>query len=107
MSTTTIYVPTPVETLEQAKALPHGTIARVQLEEKDDWTVLALSDLKNPKQPGARFWFAPMSFNAFLDDAIVGGIALTPIEVEIEQIRETEGRRRAKTLFVTPWEETR
>lgn len=41
--TTTIYVPTPVETLEDAKALPHGTVAQVRLEDKDDWTFLALS----------------------------------------------------------------
>lgn len=107
MSTTTIYVPTTVETIEQAKALPHGTVAHVQLEEKKDSTFLALSDLKNAKQPDARFWFAPMSFNAFLDDAIVGGVALVPVEVEVEHLRETEGRRREKTLFVTGWEENR
>ncbi|MCZ4325694.1 hypothetical protein [Brachybacterium paraconglomeratum] len=103
--TTTIYVPTPVETLEDAKALPHGTVAQVRLEDKDDWTFLALSDLKNPKQPGARFWFAPMSFAAYLDDAVVGGTALVPTEVEVEQLRETDGRHRSKTLYITPWQE--
>ncbi|MFE7605757.1 hypothetical protein ACFU1Q_11405 [Brachybacterium paraconglomeratum] len=102
--TTTIYVTTPVETLEDAKALPHGTVAQVRLEDKDDWTFLALSDLKNPKQPGARFWFAPMSFAAYLDDAVVGGTALVPSEVEVEQLREPHGGR-AKTLYITPWSE--
>lgn len=105
-STTKIYVLTPIGTLEQSKALPHGTVAYVRLQDKDDWTFLALSDLENPKQPGTRYWFAPMSFAAYLDDAVVGGTALVPTEVEVEHLRETDSRR-TKTLYITPWEDGR
>lgn len=76
---TTLYREVPIEDLEQAKALPHGTIARIQLE-NGDWTVLALSDLQHPGKPQQRFWFATFSMNAYLDDALVGGIALVPVE---------------------------
>lgn len=100
---TTIYKTVPVETLDQAKALPHGTIARIQLD-NGDWLVLALSDLTSPKKPGQRFWFGTFSTNAFLDDAVVGGTALVPLEVEDESILD-EHRARRKTVFVGPWED--
>lgn len=100
---TTIYTTMPVESLDQAKQLPHGTIARIQLD-NGDWLVLALSDLSSPKKPGQRFWFGTFSTNAFLDDAVVGGIALIPLEVEDESILD-ESRKRRKTVFVTDWEE--
>lgn len=100
---TTIYTTVPVESLEQAKQLPHGTIARVLLD-NGDWLVLALSDLSSPKKPGQRFWFGTFSTNAFLDDAVVGGTALIPLEVGDESILD-ETRSRRKTVYVGPWED--
>lgn len=75
----TLYRTVKVETLAQASALPHGTIAHVQ-HENGDWTVLALSDLKHPRKPRQRFWFGTFSMNAYLDEAVVGGLALVPVD---------------------------
>lgn len=37
--------------------------------------------------------------------SMVGDQALVPIEAEVEYIRESAGRRREKTLFITEWRE--
>lgn len=97
MDTTTIYVPTRITSAEQAEALPVGTIAKHE----------------TPAGPGA--WYSPpliktgharwVGDDLYQDQDIIGWTALVPVEVEVEHLRETEGRRRAKNLYVTPWQE--
>lgn len=105
MSTTTIFVPTPITSAEQAGALPVGTIALLGPERPEAFeNEAAIKVSPEETSEGVPLWLVRSQGTA--DDArMVGWTALVAVEVEVEHLRETRGRRRAKTLDVTPWQE--
>lgn len=100
---TTLYRPVKIETAEQAEALPIGTIALLGPERPAAFeNAAAVKVGPETTSEGVEIWLVCSQSTA--DDAhMVGWTALVPIEVEVEQIRETGGRRRTKTLYVSPW----
>lgn len=97
METTTIYVPTRITSYEQAEALPVGTIALLPIDRSHRQVLTKTTD----RGPGP--W--ELDMHGYGNGSVVGWTALVPVQVEVEHLRETEGRRRAKTLYVTPWQE--
>jgi hypothetical protein len=105
MSTSTIYVPTPITSAEQAEALPVGTIALLGPERPAAFeNAAAVKVGPEETSEGVPLWLVRSQCTAG-DAHMVGWTALVPVEVEVEQLRETGGRRRLKTLFVSPWSE--
>ena len=101
---TTIWIPTPIESAEQISLLPDTAIL-VGTEPGE--SPLAL--VRGGELGGAVVWevtgHQEIEFESRLMAWGVAWVALLPVEVEVEQIRETAGRRRHKTIYVTPWEE--
>lgn len=95
MITTTIYVPTPITSAEQAEALPVGTVAAFAQHRTPSTTAIKLAGAL----PG--WWLGD---ERVLPWEVRGWTALIPVEVEVEHLQESGGRRREKTLYVTPWE---
>lgn len=94
---TTLYRPLLIETAEQADALPSGTVATY------GQGVTKLTAHRVGK--AGRSLDAWMVMDEVVSHAdMTGWTALVPIDVEVEHIRESGGRRRQKTLYVTPWE---
>lgn len=89
---TTIYIPVLIESAEQAESLPEECFMV-------DATNLVASRWTTGKHAGE--W-------SVVDDGVLSSPALPataflPVEVEVEHIRESGGRRREKTLYVTDW----
>lgn len=99
----TLYRHILIESAEQAEALPAGTSVKRAV-----WHESGHQDYYAGVKIGFNTWFTT-SPTAERQDAlsqhVVGWTALVPIEVEVEYIRETGGRRREKTLFITEWRE--
>ncbi|OFT48865.1 hypothetical protein HMPREF3159_13150 [Brachybacterium sp. HMSC06H03] len=81
MSTTTIYVPTPITSAEQAEALPSGTLARHSQGAGMDHAH------KLPAYPRTTTGFWRSTDGLVSDGAMVGWTALVPIEAEEERAR--------------------
>lgn len=96
----TLYRPVLISSAEQAEALPIGTVA-VRLD--DDGLVWTAARRCRCEESGCDAWFSTDWADPEPHAGLVGHTALVPIEVEVEYIRESGGRRREKTLYVTPW----
>lgn len=92
----TLYRPVLIETAEQAEALPIGTVAVFAQNGMPSTTAIKLAG------PLPGWWLGD---ERVLPWEVRGWSALVPIEVEVEYIRESGGRRREKTLFITEWRE--
>lgn len=103
-ATSSIYVPAPLTSVEQAEALPVGTIA---YRTRDDEAGRLVATLCYDDEELAYFWkIAGEQFG--YDTAHMlswgGWTVLTFTKVEVEHLRETSGAHRSKTLYVAPWE---
>jgi hypothetical protein len=100
---TTIWVQTPIESTEQISLLPDTAILTTP---GTDGPPIAL--VRAGELDGHPVWEVTgrqgIEFEARLIHWGTTWIALTPTEVEVEQIRETTRRRRRKTLYITPWQ---
>lgn len=104
MSTTIIYVPKPLTSVEKAEALPVGTIA---YRTRDDEAGRLVATLCYDDEEFAYFWkIAGEQFGYDTAHMLSWGswTVLTFTQVEVEQLREPHGGR-AKTLYITPWSE--
>ncbi|HJF51226.1 MAG TPA: hypothetical protein K8W24_15800 [Brachybacterium paraconglomeratum] len=101
MNTTTIYVPTSITSAEQAASYPQGTVAIRTL--PDELGARTETAVREDLTGTIRWSLGPGGFPH--EGMVNGWFALVPVEVEVEQLRETAGRHRAKTLYVSPWQE--
>lgn len=91
-----LYRPVLIESAEQAEALPVGTLAR--------HAAGPGMDHAHKVSPIGRDVWVTVGGNC-TNAEMVGWTALVPVEVEVEYIRESGGRRREKTLFISEWRE--
>lgn len=100
---TTLYKPVLIESVEQAEALPVGTVATYR-------GVCCGFEVAIRDQDG-EWWDAPGGINqkgpAYTDQTITGWTALVPIEAEVEVDTDyyTGGDGAPTHRYVTPWEE--
>lgn len=102
---TIIYKPVPIESAEQAEALPDGTVVVGYPRHDPDETTL-MAEVKDHGR-----WSGEYPNYESNDSEVVGLTALVPIEAEEEfqdiDAYEATGhmRRHHLTRYTTPWEE--
>ena len=101
--TTTIWIPTPIESAEQISLLPDTAI--LTYAEPDGSSPIAL--VRRGELGGMPVWEVTGSqeieYEARLMSWGARWVALLPVEVEAETLRHRAGGRQ-KTVYVTPWQ---
>ena len=92
----TIYIPVPIESAEQAEALPVGTVALVRDDTEEAVAAKTWSDV----------WRIAGYWPDYPNSDAVGWTALVPIEAEEEMDTDyyTGGDGSPVRRLVTPWE---
>lgn len=91
-----VYVPTPITSVEQAEALPEGTIA-----------IVGEPPVESSVKWDDRLWYSGRDFDDGAPSRrMVGALALVPIEAKEETITvQTRGQAHPdwRTRLTTPW----